>query len=61
MKKRYETPTTQWFAVELEQMIALSVIDTTDEIANNLSREIGIDSEFETVIGAEFDKVFFDE
>lgn len=39
MKKRYEAPITDCISVELEQMIALSATDTTDETINNLSRE----------------------
>ena len=36
---RYEAPITDCISVELEQMIALSAADTTDETINNLSRE----------------------
>ena len=49
MKRIYQTPTTDCYIIELQQMIAMSLGDGTDAIEGNLSREFDFGFEDETV------------
>ena len=39
MKKTYQNPTTKVIEIELQQMIAMSALGTTQATSGNLSRE----------------------